>query len=107
MHREDAWILVEVPVPATDPQFCAVVAQWLVRLGYEVAEEHPELDKSITKLIAQLPENNQRRALEHSLETILQTASRLEKTLMLDLLERATTSAIARRNATHPFQDTG
>lgn len=82
--HDGAHSVVREPVKPNEPGFALALIEWLRRRGFEVRIRHPEVDKEIRSILANLP-NDQ--PLKGKILNELPTMSYLEKTFILTKLQ--------------------
>ena len=82
---EDQSAIMQSSIARTDPYFPLALVDWLQRQGYEVLEEHPEVDREFEELVTKIPTDN---PLHAKLRKHFPTATHLEKTFLLEILKK-------------------
>jgi hypothetical protein len=82
----DSKRIVEEAITKDDPHFDLALVVWLRREGYDVLEDHSEVDLAIEKLLGQLPAAEKWQKIKVETQKELPQANFLEKTYLLEKL---------------------
>jgi hypothetical protein len=81
--------IVEEAITKDDPHFDLAMVVWLRREGYDVSEDHSEVDSAIEKLLGQLPADEKWKKIKADAQKELPKANFLEKTFLLEKLRES------------------
>lgn len=77
-------LLKEDPIEKNDINYCLALKDFIKRFGYEIVEQHPEIENEIKKILDQIPDTDENK------KTILKKLpelSYLDKTAILEELK--------------------